>query len=120
VKSHQVHRIRDNLLNIISVLEDVLVDIERAEHASGYHNTRIEELGLTVRTYNILKRARIDTVDDLVRWSWIEISDERNAGAITLNEIGAVLDQMGLHLRDSVECKPGCTLSRHGLGVTQP
>lgn len=48
---------------------------------------KIEELGLSARAYNVLKRARIDTVEQLQRLSDDDLLCFRNMGVGTLKEI---------------------------------
>ena len=48
---------------------------------------KIEELGLSVRPYNVLKRARIDTVEQLQQLSDEDLMRFRNMGRHSLEEI---------------------------------
>lgn len=48
---------------------------------------KIEELGLSVRPYNVLKRARIDTVEQLQQLSDDDLMRFRNMGRHSLEEI---------------------------------
>lgn len=48
---------------------------------------RIEELNFSVRTYNCLKRKRIDTVDQLMEMSDADLLKIRNFGAGCLREV---------------------------------
>ena len=48
---------------------------------------KIEELNLSVRAYNVLKRAGINTVEQICEYSAWELSRLRNMGAKTLEEI---------------------------------
>lgn len=48
---------------------------------------KIEDLGLSARAYNVLKRARIDTVDQLQQLSDDDLLCFRNMGVSTLKEI---------------------------------
>ncbi|MFP5347793.1 MAG: DNA-directed RNA polymerase subunit alpha [Actinomycetes bacterium] len=61
----------------------------------------VEELDLTVRTYNCLKREGIHTVGDLVARSEADLLDIRNFGAKSIDEVKAKLVSMGLSLKDS-------------------
>jgi hypothetical protein len=58
----------------------------------------VEELNLTVRSYNCLKRAGIRTVGDLVTRSEIDLMDLRNFGTKSIDEVNAKLASMGLAL----------------------
>src|SRR5205814_6159510 len=61
----------------------------------------IEEMDLTVRSYNCLKREGIHTVGELVSRSEQDLLDIRNFGAKSIDEVKAKLVEMGLALKDS-------------------
>ena len=61
----------------------------------------IEELDLTVRSYNCLKREGIHTVGELISRSEQDLLDIRNFGAKSIDEVKAKLHEMGLSLKDS-------------------
>ena len=58
----------------------------------------IEELDLSVRSFNCLKRANINTVEDLVNKTQDEMIKVRNLGRKSLEEVEHKLTQMGLSL----------------------
>lgn len=58
----------------------------------------IEELDLSVRSFNCLKRAGINTVEDLVSKSEDEMMKVRNLGRKSLEEVMAKLDSLGFKL----------------------
>ncbi len=60
----------------------------------------IEELNLSVRSYNCLKREGINTVGELVQKSEAELMDIRNFGQKSIDEVKAKLDELGLGLRE--------------------
>ncbi len=60
----------------------------------------IEELNLSVRSYNCLKREGINTVGELVQKSEAELMDIRNFGQKSIDEVKAKLDELGLTLRE--------------------
>lgn len=60
----------------------------------------IEDLDFSVRTYNCLKRAAINTVGDLISRSEDEMIKVRNLGKKSLDEVIFKLGEMGLHLAD--------------------
>lgn len=82
----------DNTLNFKSV--------ETKSEKNSELNKVIEDLDFSVRTYNCLKRAAINTVGDLISRSEDEMIKVRNLGKKSLDEVIAKLDGMGLHLAD--------------------
>ena len=64
-------------------------------------NTPVEQLDLTVRSYNCLKREGIHTVGELVGRSEADLLDIRNFGAKSIDEVKLKLAQLGLALKDS-------------------
>ncbi|MBS4959964.1 MAG: DNA-directed RNA polymerase subunit alpha [Clostridiales bacterium] len=63
----------------------------------------IEELDLSVRSYNCLKRAGINTVEDLANKTEDEMMKVRNLGRKSLEEVLNKLSELGLSLRPSDE-----------------
>ncbi len=61
----------------------------------------IEDLNLTVRSYNCLKREGIHSVGELVARSEQDLLDIRNFGAKSIDEVKQKLVDMGLSLKDS-------------------
>ena len=61
----------------------------------------IEELDLSVRSFNCLKRAGINTVDDLINKSEEEMMKVRNLGRKSLKEVVQKLREIGLDLKNS-------------------
>ena len=94
---------RDHL-NIFISLED-LAD-QQAESASEQPRAvlnenldkSVEELELSVRSYNCLKNANIRTIRELVQKTEAEMLKTKNFGRKSLNEIKEILSNMGLSL----------------------
>lgn len=63
----------------------------------------IEELDLSVRSFNCLKRAGINTVDDLINKSPEDMMKVRNLGKKSFEEVKAKLNSLGFDLADSEE-----------------
>ncbi|MGO0122778.1 DNA-directed RNA polymerase subunit alpha [Desulfothermobacter acidiphilus] len=63
----------------------------------------IEELDLSVRSYNCLKRAGINTIQDLTQRTEEEMMKVRNLGKKSLEEVKQKLGELGLSLRTSDE-----------------
>jgi DNA-directed RNA polymerase subunit alpha len=75
----------------------------------------IEDLELTVRSYNCLKREGIHTVGELVSRSEADLLDIRNFGAKSIDEVKAKLVTMGLALKDSPPgFDPGLAVDNYG------
>lgn len=60
----------------------------------------IEEMDLSVRSYNCLKRANINTVEDLIKKSRSDMLKVRNLGLKSIEEVLAKLESYGLSLRN--------------------
>ena len=58
--------------------------------------TKLSDMGLSVRAYNCLKAADIDTFADLVSYSRAELMKFRNFGRKSLNEIDIIVEKMKL------------------------
>ena len=63
----------------------------------------VEELELSVRSYNCLKNANIQAIAELVQKTDGEMLKTRNFGRKSLNEIKEILEDMGLHLGMKVD-----------------
>ncbi len=68
----------------------------------------IEDLDMTVRSYNCLKREGIHTVGELVTRIEADLMDIRNFGAKSIDEVKAKLHWLGSALKDS---RPGFDFS---------
>ncbi|HEX2032021.1 MAG TPA: DNA-directed RNA polymerase subunit alpha [Actinomycetota bacterium] len=92
------------LVNLFSELSETpgisLGPAEGEEGADGDRSLPIEELQLSVRSYNCLKREGVNTVGDLVQKSEQELVDIRNFGQKSIDEVKAKLEDMGLGLRE--------------------
>jgi DNA-directed RNA polymerase subunit alpha len=69
------------------------------EEETGVLAKPIEELELTVRSYNCLKREGVQTVGDLVQKSEDDLLEIRNFGQKSIDEVMSKLDELGLSLR---------------------
>ena len=63
----------------------------------------VDELELSVRSYNCLKNAEIKTIGELVTRSEGEMLKTKNFGRKSLNEIKEILEEMGLSLGMNVD-----------------
>jgi len=95
--------LRDHLSIFINLEDfaDQPVDVA-PEGATGVLNDHlgksVEELELSVRSYNCLKNANIQTIRELVQRSEAEMLKTKNFGRKSLNEIKEILTNMGLSL----------------------
>lgn len=78
------------------VQEDEEVDAEKARIANLL-KTSIEDLNLSVRAYNCLKSANINTIGELVAKDESELLKFRNFGKKSLNELVEVIEEKNLH-----------------------
>ncbi|WP_203364233.1 DNA-directed RNA polymerase subunit alpha [Bacillus sp. REN10] len=77
---------------------EIMVEKEEDQKEKVLEMT-IEELDLSVRSYNCLKRAGINTVQELASKSEEDMMKVRNLGRKSLEEVKAKLDELGLGLR---------------------
>ena len=77
---------------------EIMVEKEEDQKEKVLEMT-IEELDLSVRSYNCLKRAGINTVLELANKSEDEMMKVRNLGRKSLEEVKAKLDELNLELR---------------------
>jgi DNA-directed RNA polymerase subunit alpha len=68
-------------------------------------NRSVEELELSVRSYNCLKNANIQTIGELVQKTEAEMLRTKNFGRKSLNEIKEILGNMGLSLGMKVDAQ---------------
>ena len=89
---------------IVDFKERILLEEERKEEEEKKKSQdlkkTIDELDLSVRSYNCLKNANILTVEELIKWSEQRLKGLRNFGEKSLTEIRAKLNIMGLRLPD--------------------
>ncbi len=79
---------------------DIMVEKEEDKKEKILEMT-IEELDLSVRSYNCLKRASINSVEELVQRSETELMKVRNLGRRSLEEVQQKLEALGLGLRSN-------------------
>ena len=95
--------VRDHLNIFINIDDPVEVQEEvepeePAEVVNEHLDKSVEELELSVRSYNCLKNANIRTIRELVQKSEPEMLRTKNFGRKSLNEIKEILLTMGLNL----------------------
>ncbi|ADQ15312.1 DNA-directed RNA polymerase subunit alpha [Halanaerobium hydrogeniformans] len=89
-------------INLTDEIEDVEIMVEvEEEEKDKILDTTIEELELSVRSSNCLKRAGINTVEELVDKTEDDLMKVRNLGKKSLQEIKDKLDELELELKDT-------------------
>ena len=105
--------VKDHMAIFINFEEQPEQKEEKAEKTVEVVNENlsksVEELELSVRSYNCLKNANIKTIGELVQKSESEMLKTKNFGRKSLNEIKEILSSMGLSL--------GMTLDEKGQPV---
>lgn len=81
---------------------DILVSREEDKQTKVLEMT-IEDMDLSVRSYNCLKRAGISTVEDLTKKSESDLAKVKNLGKRSLDEVAQKLQSYGLSLRNDEE-----------------
>ena len=89
-----------NLFSLSNVLEDTILKPSQAGQEMKIREMNIEDMDLSVRSYNCLKRANIHTVDDLTKKTVDDILKVRNLGRKSLDEVIAKLNSYGLSLTE--------------------
>lgn len=86
-------------LNNISDLSGVMAE-KKVDIITKTLETPIEEIEFSVRTYNCLKRANINTVQDLIDKREAEVTKIRNLGKKSLKEVLDKVSEMGLKFHE--------------------
>ncbi|HPR24580.1 MAG TPA: DNA-directed RNA polymerase subunit alpha, partial [Bacillota bacterium] len=81
---------------------EIMVEKEEDQKEKALEMT-IEELELSVRSFNCLKRAAINTVEELTHKSEDDMMKVRNLGKKSLDEVKLKLEELGLGLRETDE-----------------
>ena len=70
------------------------------EIENNIEDMKIEELDFTVRSYNCLKKAGVNTISDLTSMSYVELLKIKNLGRKSLNEIIDKMKELGYDLSE--------------------
>ena len=91
-----------NILTDLNSISDVsgLMAEKKVDTITKTLETPIEEIEFSVRAYNCLKRAGINTVQDLISKKEVEVTKIRNLGKKSLKEVIDKVKEMGLKFRD--------------------
>ncbi len=92
-------------LNIVADLNQIadvtgIMAEKKVDTITKTLETPIEEIEFSVRAYNCLKRANINTVQDLIDKKESEVNKIRNLGKKSLKEVIDKVSEMGLKFRD--------------------
>ena len=79
--------------------EDEVV-VMATEVENNMEDMKIEELDFTVRSYNCLKKAGVNTISDLTSMSYVELLKIKNLGRKSLNEIIDKMKELGYDLSE--------------------
>jgi len=91
----------NKFMNLAEIAQDINIEKEVVTvEENEYENTTIEDLDLSVRSYNCLKRAQIGTVLELTEKTEDEMIKVKNLGKKSLKEIKEKLAGLGLSFKD--------------------
>ena len=91
-------------VNLVDYMGDVDILVSHEEDKPvKVMEMSIEDMDLSVRSYNCLKRANINTIEDLTKKSKDDMLKVRNLGLKSLEEVIHKLEGMGLSLRNDEE-----------------
>ncbi len=91
-------------INLTNHIQDVEIMVEKEEdEKEKVMVMTVEELDFSVRSYNCLKRANINSVEELIEKSEEDMMKVRNLGKKSLEEVKNKLRELGLSLRKSDE-----------------
>ncbi len=97
--------LNDHLKLFIGLTEEISDEVTMVEKEEETRDKilemAIEELDLSVRSYNCLKRAGINTVEELTQRTEEDMMKVRNLGKKSLEEVTQKLSELGLSLRKS-------------------
>lgn len=87
-------------INLVSDMDenDILKE-DKKDDTKKVLEMSVEDLDLSVRSYNCLKRANIHTVEDLTKRSEDDMLKVRNLGRKSLEEVVKKLEDLGLGLK---------------------
>lgn len=98
-------RILIDHLDVVTTIKEEVNDIDpimkeaNGEVAHKSQSMMIEDLDLSVRSYNCLKRAGIQTVDELCQKTEDEMMRVRNLGKKSMKEVKDKIEELGLHFK---------------------
>ena len=88
-------------IEVLAPIESIIQDEAQEETIDKYQQLSIEELDLSVRSYNCLKRANIITVQELTQKTEDDMMKVRNLGKKSLKEVRDKLKALGLSFKNN-------------------
>ena len=88
-------------IEVLALIESIIQDEAQEETIDKYQQLSIEELDLSVRSYNCLKRANIITVQELTQKTEDDMMKVRNLGKKSLKEVRDKLKALGLSFKNN-------------------
>jgi DNA-directed RNA polymerase subunit alpha len=116
--------LRDHLEIFVNFKEEIrpevpTVDVDRV-HLLENLKRSVDELELSVRSYNCLKNANIRNIGELVQKTEAEMLKTRNFGRKSLNEIKEILETLGLSLGMKLDDEILAELAKSELPQSEP
>ncbi len=84
-------------LATVTMVEEVTPEVEPSAEAQ----IPLEELNLSVRAYNCLKRAQVNSVSDLMGFSYEDLLEIKNFGSKSADEVIEALERIGISIPQS-------------------
>ena len=84
-------------LATVTMVEEATVEPEPSAEAQ----IPLEELNLSVRAYNCLKRAQVNSVSDLMGFSYEDLLEIKNFGSKSADEVIEALERIGISIPQS-------------------
>ena len=84
-------------LATVTLVEEVPAEPEPSAEAQ----IPLEELNLSVRAYNCLKRAQVNSVSDLMGFSYEDLLEIKNFGSKSADEVIEALERIGISIPQS-------------------
>lgn len=84
--------------------ENDMCDVAQDEAIEEKHGTAIDELNLSVRTYNVLKRAGVETIEELQSMSDVDLAMIRNFSRRCMDEVHSKLEEYARNNDENTAC----------------
>ena len=84
-------------LATVTLVEEVAAEPEPSAEA----HIPLEELNISVRAYNCLKRAQVNSVSDLMGFSYEDLLEIKNFGSKSADEVIEALERIGISIPQS-------------------